>query len=127
MIRGRREAILPSDIAVLFPATGAQPHKLADKLNAFTKAAVLQTYADRLDQDAVRIISIQRATGLQFRIVILLGTDLLPANFTDRDDRTLLYLGMTRAEDVLVILHSGRSKLVDEIHQALSGQNATSA
>jgi len=45
--------------------------------------------------------------------------------FTDRDDRTLLYLGMTRAEDALVILHSGHSKLVDEISRSLSGQNAT--
>jgi len=47
-----------------------------------------------------------------------------PSHLTDR---TLLYLGMTRAEDVLVVLHSGRSKLVDEIQLALSGQNATSA
>jgi superfamily I DNA/RNA helicase len=39
--------------------------------------------------------------------------------------RALLYLAMTRAEDVLIILHSGRSKLVDEIQQRLSGQNAT--
>jgi hypothetical protein len=125
-IRGKREMISPSDIGILYPTPGGPPPtQVAEKLRLFTEVAVLQTYADRLDQPGVRIVSIQRATGLQFRIVILLWTDLLPSNFADRDDRTLLYLGMTRAEDVLVILHSGRSKLVDEIQQRLSGQNAT--
>jgi hypothetical protein len=128
IINGRRETIRPSEIAVLFPTPGGpSPDKIAEKLNVFTKAVVLQSHTDKLDQDAVRIISIQRATGLQFRIVVLIWTDIFPSNFTDRDDRTLLYLGMTRAEDILVILHSGRSKLVDEIQLALSGQNATSA
>jgi hypothetical protein len=126
IIRGRREIIFPAEVAVLFPTPGAPPpDRLAEKLGAFTKAAILRDPKDRLDQDAVRIISIQRATGLQFRVVILLWADLLPTNLTDRDDRTLLYLGMTRAEDALVILHSGHSKLVDEISRSLSGQNAT--
>jgi hypothetical protein len=122
MIRGRRETLRPSDIAVLFPALGPQPNELAEKLNAFTKAVVLQTYTDRLDQDAVRIISIQRATGLQFRIVILLWTDLLPCGY--KDDQALLYMAMTRAEDVLVILHSGGSELVTRIGAALEANGA---
>jgi superfamily I DNA/RNA helicase len=130
-IQGRRERIQPSDIAVLYPNLPSRSStllkQLNEKLNAVAPVVSLDGPSGSLCDEGVRIISIQRATGLQFRIVVLIWTDILPMNFADRDDRTLLYLGMTRAEDVLVILHSGASKLVDEIQRALSGQNATSA
>lgn len=129
-IRGRRQTLRPSDIAILYPhlPNRATPFlaELKDRLAPFTKAVILDGQSGSLSDEGVRIISIQRATGLQFKAVIMLWTDLLPANFADRDDRTLLYLAMTRAEDVLVILHSRRSELVDEIARALGGQNATS-
>lgn len=130
VIRDRREILRPSDIAVLYPLIPEGDPSFVDdlhnRLRSFAKAVVLDGNSGKLAEDGVRIISIQRATGLQFRAVILIWTDLLPANFAERDDRTLLYLAMTRAEDVLVILHSGPSKLVDEIQRGLSGQNATS-
>jgi superfamily I DNA/RNA helicase len=62
------------------------------------------------------------ARGLQFRIVLLLWADLLPSPFKGRDDGTdrgLLYVAMTRAEDMLVILHSGSSSYVEELYRAL--------
>jgi len=62
------------------------------------------------------------ARGLQFRIVLLLWADLLPSPFKSRDDgidRGLLYVAMTRAEDMLVILHSGSSSYVEELYRAL--------
>jgi superfamily I DNA/RNA helicase len=61
------------------------------------------------------------ARGLQFRIVLLLWADLLPSNFKGRGgdvDRGLLYVAMTRAEEMLVILHSGSSPYVEEIYRA---------
>jgi superfamily I DNA/RNA helicase len=61
------------------------------------------------------------ARGLQSRIVVLLWRDLLPSPFKSRDDgidRGLLYVAMTRAEDPLVILHSG-SSYVEELYRAL--------
>jgi superfamily I DNA and RNA helicase len=122
MIRGRRETLRPSDIAVLFPTPGPQPGELAERLNAFTKAVVLRTYKDRLDQEAVRLIPIRRATGLQFRVVLLLWTDLLRSDY--KDDQALLYMAMTRAEDVLVILHSGTSELISRIGAALEANGA---
>jgi hypothetical protein len=124
MIRGRRETILPRDVAVLFPRPGPQPTALAEKLNIFTKAVVLQTHTDQLDQDAVRIISVKRATGLQFRIVILLWTHLMHRQYPDQEDNALLYMAMTRAEDVLVILHSGASGLIAKIGAALEANGA---
>lgn len=130
VVRGCRETLRPSDIAILYPHL---PDKnanflrdISDRLKDFTQYVVLDGRVGTLAAEGVRIVSIQRATGLQFRVVILIWTDLLPSNFANRDDRTLLYLGMTRAEDVLVILHSGPSKLVDEIQRGLFGQNATS-
>ena len=56
--------------------------------------------------------------GLQFRFVILLWTDLLPARFTEDDDEALLYVAMTRAEDMLVVLHSKQSEFIDRIAKA---------
>jgi superfamily I DNA/RNA helicase len=60
------------------------------------------------------------ARGLQFRIVVLLWADLLPYNGIDSPvDRGLLYVAATRAEDLLVILHSGMSPYVDELYRVL--------
>jgi hypothetical protein len=76
----------------------------------------------RLRDDAIKIPPMQTARGPQFRIVVLLWTDMLPAPFKSRGDgidRSLLYVAMTRAEDFLVVLHSGSSPYVAEIYRAL--------
>ena len=47
---------------------------------------------------------------------------MLPSKFKGRGDdvdRGLLYVAMTRAEEMLVILHSGSSPYVEEIYRAL--------
>jgi hypothetical protein len=62
------------------------------------------------------------AHDLQFHIVLLLWADLLPSPFKSRDERIdcgLLYVAMTRAEDLLVILHSGSSSYVEELYRVL--------
>jgi superfamily I DNA/RNA helicase len=122
-IRGRREKLHPADIAVIHPGVGGlDPESLASRLRGFTQVNLLKDYTDRLDRDGVRIVTMQRVTGLQFRAVIILWSDLLTDENPLRDDRALLYMAMTRAEDVLVILHSGRSELVDQISGALEAQ-----
>ena len=75
-----------------------------------------------LPDDSVKILSVRRARVLQFRIVLLLWADLLGSrgdNGGDESERGLLYVATTRAEDMLVILHSARSAYVDEIYRAL--------
>ena len=75
-----------------------------------------------LRDQAVKILPMYGARGLQFRIVLLLWADLLPSPFKSRGDgidRGLLYVAMTRAEDMLVILHSGNSSYVEELYRAL--------
>jgi superfamily I DNA/RNA helicase len=125
-IGGQRQRVEPGDIAVLYPRRrrDVAVTKLSDRLNVFTRA-VLPAGDKRtgtLRDEAVKILPMHSARGLQFRIVILLWTDLLPSPFEVRDDsieRGLLYVAMTRAEDMLVILHSGSSPYVDEIYRAL--------
>ena len=43
----------------------------------------------------------------------------LEENRDDGIDRGLLYVAMTRAEDMLVILHSSSSSYVEELYRAL--------
>ena len=97
---------------------------LCDRLNGFTRAVLPagDEPTDTLRDDAVKILTMHSARGLQFRIVLLLWADLLPSRFSTREehiDRGLLYVAMTRAEDMLVILHSGSSSYVEELYRAL--------
>jgi hypothetical protein len=124
-IGGRYQRIKPGEIAVLYPRQRreATVAALLDRLNKFTRAVRLSgdTPTTSLQDNAVKILSMHSARGLQFRIVVLLWIDLLPWQL-DGDasiDRSLLYVATTRAEDLLVILHSARSPFVDEFYHAL--------
>jgi ATP-dependent exoDNAse (exonuclease V) beta subunit len=113
-IGGRRQRVTPGDIAVLYPRRrpDAAVTTLCDRLNGFTRAVLPagDKPTGTLRDQAVKILPMHSARGLQFRIVLLLWADQLPSTFKSRDDgidRGLLYVAMTQAEDVLVILHSG--------------------
>ena len=125
-IGGRRQRVQPADIAVLYPRRrpDAAVTTLCDRLNGFTRAVLPagDKPTGTLRDEAVKILPMHSARGLQFRIVLLLRADLLPSPFKSRDDgidRGLLYVAMTRAEDMLVILHSGSSPYVEELYRAL--------
>jgi superfamily I DNA/RNA helicase len=125
-IGGRRQRVKPGDIALLYPRkrAGAAVTALHDRLNGFTRAVLPagDKPTGTLRDEAVKILPIHSARGLQFRIVLLLWADLLPSRFTagdDGSDRDLLYVAMTRAEDMLVVLHSGSSAYVEALYRAL--------
>lgn len=116
-IRGRRERVTARDIGILYPSQrrDAMP-VLLERLSKFTRPAWLTSKARdgaSLHDDGVRILTIKSARGLQFRIVVLLWSDLLP--YEQLDQRSELFVAMTRAEDVLVVLHSGHSAYIDEL------------
>lgn len=61
------------------------------------------------------------AKGLQYRAVILMWADHLPRNFKDTneaEERCLMYVGITRPEDYLVISASGYSPFIQEIKES---------
>jgi hypothetical protein len=125
-IGGRHQRIKPSDIAVLFSRRrpDASITTLCDRLNSFSRAVMLSgsNPTGTLQDEAVKILSMHSARGLQFRIVLLLWIDLLGSRSDSGDDeieRGLLYIATTRAEDMLVILHSGRSSYLDELYRVL--------
>ena len=74
------------------------------------------TYAD----PGIKISSIHSAKGLQFPAVILLWADLLPSKFLDRsedNERSQMYIALTRAEQLMVVLHSGPSSYIDALRR----------
>src|SRR5262245_42840766 len=125
MIGGRRQRLKPGDIAVLYPRRrpDAAVTALCDRLNGF-KRAVLSAGNEptgTLREEGVKVcrcIAHAACSSASF----CCWTDLLPSPFKSRDngiDRGLLYVVLTRAEDMLVILHSGTSSCVEEVYCAL--------
>lgn len=123
-IRGRREPVAPRDIAILYPRQRHDAMEvLRERLGTFTRTVWLsgkEKPVGTLHDDGVRILTIKGSRGLQFRFVVLLWTDMLPYD-EQTDERSELYVAMTRAEDVLVILHSGRSAYIDELREGRGG------
>src|ERR1700736_2507480 len=69
----------------------------------------------QISQNSVKLQSIHSSKGLQYKAVIVLWTDLLPNNQWDESEdeqRMLLYVALTRAEDYLFVSYSGESPFV---------------
>ena len=75
-IGGRRQRVKPGDIAVLYPRRrpDVAVTALCDRLNAFTRAVLPagDKPTGALRDEAVKILPMHSARGLQFRIVLLL-------------------------------------------------------
>jgi superfamily I DNA/RNA helicase len=71
------------------------------------------------DLPGIRVSTIHSSKGFQFKAVILFGADSLP--FSDDEEEIekgekLFYVALTRAEDFLVIVSSGKkSEFIDRI------------
>ncbi len=127
-INGKTVKPIPEDIAIVYPRSPSKtPNFIAEltsKLSPFPSVVLSGKCPGKLGDPGIRILSMKASPGLQFRFVILLWTDLLPARFTDDDDEALLYVAMTRAEDVLVVIHSKHSVFIDRIAKALAARMA---
>lgn len=124
---GDIEALKPEQIALLYPRLERSCRApLAQLIERLSKLAPLRWLSDpehrerRLEVTApgIKVQTIHSAKGLQYRAVILLWADLLPGRFADSDierERRLLYVGLTRAEDLLCITAAGDSPFIEEI------------
>ena len=75
----------------------------------------------RISEPGIKVQTIHSAKGLQYKAVIVLWADQLPAPFGSHNevsDRRLLYVALTRAIDYLAISASSASRFVDEISQS---------
>lgn len=92
-----------------------------DKLYWVTKSRENKLNLD-LSSPSVKLSTIESAKGMEFRLVFLVGLDLLPRSERDEiDERKLAYVGLTRAQDMLYIFgheQSGYLKELTEIVQA---------
>ncbi|MBI4282313.1 MAG: UvrD-helicase domain-containing protein, partial [Chloroflexi bacterium] len=89
-----------------------------ERLSAFLQGVALVSDADTLkdSQDALTLITLHQAKGLEFPVVFIVGLEegLLPhiRSFDDPDqmeeERRLFYVGMTRAKDRLYITRAFR-------------------
>jgi DNA helicase-2/ATP-dependent DNA helicase PcrA len=116
-------------------------------LDHFLQKATLVTSADSLDPhaDAVTLMTLHNAKGLEFPVVFLTGLEegLFPLSRSMDDpesleeERRLFYVGVTRAEDMLFLSHarsrrrngetmpSLRSSFLSEIPAGLVRERAT--
>jgi len=115
----------PEDIAVLYPYFDGLrkiPKCLIDELEKETKVFwATKDYSTKkvADLPGIRVSTIHSSKGFQFKAVILFGADSLP--FSDDEEEIekgekLFYVALTRAEDFLVIVSSGKkSEFIDRI------------
>ena len=76
---------------------------------------------NRAGEAEAKILTIHSSKGLQFRAVILIWADQLPSGFADSDPRIesrQFLVALTRAEEFLTVLHSGRSDFVERVRAA---------
>jgi uncharacterized protein (TIGR00375 family) len=88
-----------------------------NRLRDFLTTTALQSDADQYDQraDRVTLMSLHASKGLEFPVVFVVGCEAgllpyMPANReVDTDEeRRLFYVGMTRAQRRLILIHAGR-------------------
>lgn len=87
----------------------------ANRLGDFLNALALQREVDEYDPraDRVTLMTLHAAKGLEFPIVFLVGCEenllplTLPGRATDvEEERRLFYVGMTRAQQKLILSHA---------------------
>lgn len=107
----RAEGVSLGQVAVLYRLRN-QGEVLA-KVFSQRGVPVLQTAQDyrQLSSEAVRLLTLHSAKGLEFRHVFICGVNqgLLPLGFEDNaEERRLLFVGMTRARDTVELSYVAR-------------------
>ena len=125
---------VPEEIGILYPFLAGMennyPFNGRNALRNFTSklsqvAPTVWLNEDRRSREKVcdpgiKVQTIHSAKGLQYRIVIVLWGGLLPAYFGQRTlsgDRKLMYVALTRAEDLLMVSYSNKSKFVEQMER----------
>ncbi|MEY6434156.1 3'-5' exonuclease [Thioalkalicoccus limnaeus] len=119
------EPLAPRQIAIFYPYAAKHEKYLIERLVQGLEQLAPAVWINRdpsqrrrIAEPAIKIQTIHSAKGLQYKAVILMWADLLPKQFgdtTEQDERKLMYVGLTRPEDYLVISAAHPSPFVTEI------------
>ena len=70
----------------------------------------------------INVLTVQSSKGLEFRSVIFMGLGQIESSETQAaQNMKLLYVGMTRAKERLLITASGRNEVTERL-EAMTGQ-----
>jgi UvrD-like helicase C-terminal domain/Nuclease-related domain/AAA domain len=122
--RYRDEGFAEKDIAVLYHREGG--NRVAKLYQALKQVGEVCWITDKqgaggrdsfLARPGVRLCTVKSSKGLEFPAVVFAAVDQLPHPYADDEvtDANLLYVGMTRAMERLVLTWCGKSKFTDRI------------
>ncbi len=121
------------DIAVIYTSrfyagfverfqTAFQERFSADKLY-WVSESQKSKMASNLSAPSVKLSTIESVKGLEFRIVFLVGIEMLPRpNCDEASERKLAYVGLTRAQDLLYVLGSAATGLFQELVEIVQAE-----
>jgi superfamily I DNA/RNA helicase len=126
--RALSDGLSPSDILVLAreraqltPLT----HRLRQRGIPIQSLAFDDARGIDFRESAVRLMTLHGSKGLECAWVAILGLQAMPNRHASLEDEArLLYVGMTRATQQLVLAASGESAMVARVRQALEGIGA---
>ena len=95
-----------------------------DRFIKISEGLTLQDFLTRVqevrttkNENGVHLMSIHKSKGLEFKIVFIVGVDDItfphPRNLVEGEEMRLMYVAITRAEEILHISFSGISKFTD--------------
>lgn len=99
-----------------------------DPLTAFLDRVALSSDSDgKSDDDRVKIMTIHASKGLEFPVVFLMACEenILPhknsqsSELDIEEERRIMYVGITRAEDLLYLTHSGSRMTYGKIEHSM--------
>jgi ATP-dependent exoDNAse (exonuclease V) beta subunit len=124
--RFKGEGIPDRDVAILYPRKeGTRVEGLVGALRQTEEVCWITDPDNRILRDrfvttpGVRVTTVHSAKGLEFPAVILCGLDQLPGPNRDLEsDANLLYVGLTRALQHLVVTWVGRSEFTQRVEKS---------
>jgi uncharacterized protein (TIGR00375 family) len=114
------EQLDPDDIWAAADLLMPLAHRIGDDLSRFLQEIATGAEVDALDPraEAVNLLTLHAAKGLEFPVVFLVGCEegLLPLRWSGAaasdddvaEERRLFFVGLTRAQDRLYITHAAR-------------------
>jgi hypothetical protein len=129
---GKLARISANEIEILYPRLQQANQAVMEKFVAdLRRVAPVSWWKHQNGEEdvgsSISVRTMHSAKGLQRRAIVLLWTDLLPMGNDPeqmQQDRGLLYMALTRAEDVLVMTRSGRSAFTDELERLVTNTAA---